>query len=195
MKSPIPQKSTILIASLLFAIVALPANAQSPAGKDHFVSHCAACHGEDGHGGQLGPNIVDVANPRATSVEAVRHIIRSGIPSAGMPPFPSLADSEVDSIAAYVMLLKASVAPPVPAQQEVVHGDINAGFRFFVDRGNCLSCHAIRGRGGVIGPDLGSIGIARTAAQINQALVNPGSLPKPASTGRHNGGDEGGHEL
>src|SRR5580704_3256057 len=95
---------------IILLIAVMQANAQDSAGKDHFVSHCAACHGEDGHGGQLGPNIVDVANPRATSVEAVRHIIRSGIPSAGMPPFPSLADSEVDSIAAYVMLLKASVA-------------------------------------------------------------------------------------
>jgi PQQ-dependent dehydrogenase (methanol/ethanol family) len=197
MKSPIPQKSTILIASLLFAIVALPANAQSPAGKQSFVSHCAACHGEDGHGGQLGPNIIDVANPRATSAQAVHNLIRSGIPSAGMPAFTTLSDAEVDSIGSYVMSLKASANAAAGANaNSAVHqapspGDVTAGFQFFSTQGNCLSCHAIRGRGGVIGPDLGSIATKRTAQQIEQALRNPGSLPQPQTRGRRwDGGDE-----
>jgi PQQ-dependent dehydrogenase (methanol/ethanol family) len=197
MKSPIPQKSPILIASLLFAIVALPANAQSPAGKQSFVSHCAACHGEDGHGGQLGPNIIDVANPRATSAQAVHNLIRSGIPSAGMPAFTTLSDAEVDSIGSYVMSLKASANAAAGANaNSAVHqapspGDVTAGFQFFSTQGNCLSCHAIRGRGGVIGPDLGSIATKRTAQQIEQALRNPGSLPQPQARGRRwDGGDE-----
>jgi alcohol dehydrogenase (cytochrome c) len=78
-------KVFVLVA--FWGTAAFQGNAQVPeAGKRQFISHCAACHGEDGHGGQLGPNIVDIQNPRATSVQAVHGIIRSGIPAAGMDP-------------------------------------------------------------------------------------------------------------
>ena len=75
--------------------------------------------------------------------------------------------------------------------QSPAPGDVNAGFQFLSTQGNCLSCHAIRGRGGVIGPDLGSIATKRTVQQIEQALRNPGSLPQPQARGRRwDGGDE-----
>ena len=160
------------------------ASPQTPAGKQQFISRCAACHGEDGHGGQLGPNIIDVANPRAASADAVRGLIRSGIPSAGMPAFATLSDAEVAAIAAYVMSLKTprpggnTIARP----PRTVPGDVTAGFRYFTNQGNCASCHAIRGRGGVVGPDLVSVGQTRTAAQIEQALLNPGSFPQPQNS-------------
>src|ERR1700722_12495966 len=165
------------------------ASPQAPTGKQQFIARCAACHGEDGHGGQLGPNIVDVANPRATSVDAVRRLIRSGIPSAGMPAFTSLPDAEVDAIATYVMSLKAPPAAQTPTTEEVVPGDIDAGFRYFTNQGNCAPSHALRGRGGVVGPDLASVGQTRTAAQLEQALLNPGSLPATQSNARRRGGD------
>ena len=195
MKSPSPLQILVFLVSLIGSTTfAITANAQAPAGKQQFVSHCAACHGEDGHGGQLGPNIIDVANPRATSAQAVHNLIRSGIPSAGMPAFTTLSDAEVDSIAAYVMSLKASAnaaGANAAVHQAPVPGDVNAGFQFLSQQGNCLSCHGIRGRGGVIGPDLGSVGRTRTAAQIEQALRNPGSLPQLAGRGRRwEGGDE-----
>ena len=172
------------------------ASPQTPAGKQQFISRCAACHGEDGHGGQLGPNIIDVANPRATSADAVRRLIRSGIPSAGMPAFATLSDAEVAAIAAYVMSLKTPAVTQSPAPEEVVPGDVTAGFRYFTNQGNCATCHAIRGRGGVVGPDLVSVGQTRTAAQIEQALLNPGSLPATQNNARRRGGDgEGAPEL
>ncbi len=117
----------LILGSVRLLIV--PLRAQDAAGKQQFISHCAVCHGADGHGGPLGPTIVDVQNPRATSVQAVRSIVRMGIPSAGMPAFTTLSDAEVDSVAAYVMSLKAPTTPAVPAQQTTpVHGDIHAGF-------------------------------------------------------------------
>jgi PQQ-dependent dehydrogenase (methanol/ethanol family) len=179
-----------------FLLLSAQAHAQSPTGKQQFISHCAACHGEDGHGGQLGPNIVDLPNPRATNAQAIQKLIRSGVPSAGMPPFTLLSDAEVESVAAYVLSLRAAAAPPAPTEQAPVRGDVKAGFAFFMQQGNCLSCHGIQGRGGVIGPDLTSVGRTRTAAQIEQALLNPGSLP-PLATGRrrNDDDDEGGSEL
>jgi PQQ-dependent dehydrogenase (methanol/ethanol family) len=190
MKLSLASHSKFLAFLTILLFAALPARGQT-SGKQQFVAHCAACHGEDGHGGQLGPNIIDVANPRATSAQAVHNLIRAGIPSAGMPAFATLSDAEVDSIAAYVMSLKASAAAlPTNVHQAAVPGDINAGFEFLSHQGNCLSCHAIRGRGAVIGPDLGSVGRTRTAAQIEQSLRNPGSLPQLPTRGRRESNNE-----
>ena len=189
-------KLRLNLAILAISLPALHIGAQSAnTGKQQFISHCAACHGEDGHGGPMGPNIADVQNPRATSAQAVHSLVRSGIPSAGMPAFTTLTDPEVDAIAAYVMSLKAPATPAAPTQPTVaVHGDINAGFNYFIHQGKCMSCHAIQGRGGVIGPDLTNVGRTRTAVLLEQSLLNPGSLPPAAAGGggRRGGGGEGG---
>lgn len=100
-----------------------------------------------------------------------------------MPAFTTLPNTDVDLIAAYVMSLKASAAPAEPTgQAAVVHGDVKAGFDYFMHQGNCLSCHAVQGRGSVIGPDLANVGRMRTADLLKQALLDPGSLP-PVATG------------
>src|SRR3954463_8819578 len=67
------------------------------AGKRQFQARCGGCHGDDGTGGGNGPNILDARQPRATSIEAVREIIRKGIPGTGMPAF-ALPDAELNAI-------------------------------------------------------------------------------------------------
>ena len=143
------------------------------AGRREFQARCVGCHGEDGSGGGHGPSIVDVRQPRVTSKEMMRDLIRKGIPDAGMPPFP-MSDHELDSIATYVMSLKNSAAD-VTAKSGTALGDAAAGERFFGGKGNCASCHMVRGRGGILGPDLSNIGRERTPAQIEQALREPGA--------------------
>jgi PQQ-dependent dehydrogenase (methanol/ethanol family) len=184
----------LVMLGLVFLSIADCASPQDAPGKQQFIRNCSVCHGEDGHGGQLGPNnsIVDVLNPRATSADAVRNLIRSGIPSAGMPAFSALSDADVEAIAGFVMSLKNSAAPAVSPQQPAVSGDINAGFQYFMKQGNCTSCHAVMGRGSVVGPDLGSVGNTRSAAQISQALLNPGPLPQIGGFGGRRGGGGGG---
>ena len=106
------------LALVLFALLVVNARAQSgTSGKQQFISHCAACHGEDGNGGQLGPGIVNIQDPRATSAAGVHDVVRSGVPAKGMPAFTTLTDPEVDLIAAYVMSLKSAATPVVPTQQ------------------------------------------------------------------------------
>jgi putative heme-binding domain-containing protein len=64
-------------------------------------------------------------------------------------------------------------------------GDAAAGERLFAGKGNCATCHMVRGRGSVLGPDLSDIGRDRTAAQIEQALRDPGGAGSyPAVTVR-----------
>jgi len=126
--------------------------------------------------------LLEVQNSRATSKQAVHELIVTGIPTAGMPAF-TLPDADVDSIASYVMSLKAPAATSGSSRQVATvsgTGDVNAGFSFFLTEGKCVSCHAIQGRGGVVGPDLANVGRNRTLAQIEQALLSPGSLPSVA---------------
>jgi PQQ-dependent dehydrogenase (methanol/ethanol family) len=162
--------STLIICSALFVA---DSRAQTiEAGKKAFQARCGSCHGEDGTGGARGVNIVDVRQRRATSQDAVRDVIRNGIPARGMPAF-SIADEEIHSIAAYVLTLTSS-AVTRPAAIDPAPGDAAAGERFFTGSGNCSACHMVRGRGGILGPDLSGIGRDRTAADIERALVDPG---------------------
>src|SRR5579862_6067830 len=69
----------------------------------------------------------------------------------------------------------------MPAQ---TMGDATAGERIFAGKGNCISCHMVRGRGGVLGPDLSRVGRDRNPAQIEQALRDPGSAPAVRGTRR-----------
>ena len=175
--------------SLLLSIALLSgaAFAQTAAdGKRPYQARCAGCHGEDGTGGGHGPNIVDVQRPRATTKDAIRSLILSGLPDRGMPAF-QIPASEADAIAAYVLTFK----PAARTVGETAPGNPEAGERFFAGKGNCLNCHMVRGRGGVLGPDLSNIGSLRTAARIEQALRDPGAAP-PATTGRGGRGSRGG---
>ena len=175
-------RASIILSAALFLT---GASAQTnDAGKRQFQARCAGCHGEDGTGGGHGPNIIDLRRPRATSKEAVRELIRKGLPDAGMPAFP-LPDEEIEEIAGYFMSLKSPSAVPTAAA-----GDVAAGERFFTGKGNCTSCHMVRGRGGILGPDLSNVGRDRSSAQIEQALRDPGSAT-PANPGRGGRGGRG----
>jgi len=52
-------------------------------------------------------------------------------------------------------------------------GDAFSGKAIFEGKGACQTCHAIAGRGGSLGPDLGRIGVARSAEFLRLALLNP----------------------
>src|SRR5215471_10941444 len=93
---------SILLLVLTTGVVA----AQAPdAGKREFVARCAGCHGEDGKGGGHGPAIVNLRQPRATTVDQVRDIVQRGIPQSGMPAF-QLADGDARAIAEFVVRLR-----------------------------------------------------------------------------------------
>ena len=151
--------------------VSLQPQAQtSDAGRKAYEARCVGCHGADGTGGGHGPGIVDIRRPRAASKEALRDLIRRGIPEAGMPPM-AIPDAELDAIVAYVDLLK------MPAADNPAPGDAAAGERFFTGQGQCSTCHMVRGRGGLLGPDLTNLARERKTPQIELALREPGARP------------------
>jgi len=133
----------------------------SDAGKRAYLARCVGCHGEDGAGGGHGPGILHVRAPKATTRAAVSDVIRNGLPASGMPAFP-LPAPELEAIADFVWSLKATWT------EGPVVGDIAGGGRRFA--AECAGCHMVQGRGGVLGPDLSTVGRTRTAAQIREAL-------------------------
>src|SRR5215475_2736639 len=142
------------------------------AGKRHFEAHCAACHGADGKGGERGPDIVSPDNARGRSADDLSELIRRGIPARGMPAF-QLPVRELQELVAFVRSLSA------PAIESAVAGDVAAGAAFFFGKGNCSSCHMVKGRGGLQGPDLSELAAERTLPEIEQSLRAPGARITP----------------
>jgi precorrin-6B methylase 2 len=52
--------------------------------------------------------------------------------------------------------------------------DPAAGKALFDDRGGCLACHAVDGRGASTGPDLSRIGLLRSSSTLRQVFTRPG---------------------
>lgn len=138
------------------------------AGKRHFEARCASCHGADGKGGERGPDIISPERARRRSADELSELIRKGMPAAGMPAF-QLPEREMRELVAFIRSLSA------PAFESAAPGDVAAGAAFFFGKGNCSSCHMIKGRGGLLGRDLSELGIERTLPEIEQSLRAPGA--------------------
>ncbi len=163
----------ILIASLLLPLAAQDdhddRNAISPtaieAGRHLFLEACSACHGQNGAGGH-GPSLIDGQQVRQLSDAQLQQSIQKGVPGTDMPASP-LPEPQVRQLVAFVRSLGE------PAIRMGVSGDANAGQAVFFGKGQCSHCHAIRGRGGFIGPDLTDAGATHTAAQLRESVLEP----------------------
>jgi len=188
--------STLAICVALFGSQATAQTAD--AGRRPYQARCAGCHGEDGTGGGHGPNIVNLRRPRATSKNEVRDLILKGVLDGGMPAF-QIPTAEADAIAVFVMALKTPAARTAAAG-DPAPGDPAAGKRFFAGKGKCAACHMVRGLtlglpsglpsgpGGILGPDLSTIGRDRRPAEIEQKLRDPEAAPAaPAARGGRGG--------
>lgn len=143
-------------------------NAQAVAeGEKAYNQTCTACHGRAGSGGELGPPI---ATPnrrylRRTDPE-VFDAIKNGIAGTQMPPFGSrMSDDEIWKIAAYIHGLRGT-AIDAPAQGNAANGET-----IFWGKGQCSSCHMIKAKGSILGPDLTNLAGQRKVVSIVDALT------------------------
>ena len=74
-------------------------------GRRSFESHCAACHGLDGRGGQHAHAIATPEAAGALDDAALFQIIRDGIGPQGMPSFSALREPEIHALIAYLRVL------------------------------------------------------------------------------------------
>jgi len=89
-----------------------------------------------------------------------------------MPSFRlGLTERSARQAATYVQSLSRAAAHPGP-------GNPQRGATVYQSSG-CESCHVVEGRGGVLGPELTSIGARRGALYLREAIVEPAASHPP----------------
>lgn len=142
------------------------------AGQKRFRQLCSSCHGRDGEGGQgegQGPNLMTSWEVRRARDQQLFNAVKDGVKGSSMPPFP-LPEQQIWELVSFVRSLNA------PAYSIQVSGDAAVGEVIFFGKGECFSCHMIRGRGGYLGPDLSNIGALRRVSELREAIVSPKQL-------------------
>jgi cytochrome c oxidase cbb3-type subunit 3 len=137
------------------------------AGQKLFMGSCGGCHGPDCGGGARGPNLVRRSLWHPLSDDAIFQVIRKGVPGTDMPP-TKLSDEQTWNLVAFVHSLTG------PASTNPVPGDPEAGKAvYWGAKAGCAQCHAIRGQGSRMGPDLSNVGGSRPLAVIREAILEP----------------------
>ena len=94
--------------ALIVILLAVPALAQPPDGRRAYEARCSRCHGGDGNGGELGPEILSRL-PFRTDTELAA-LVREGLPLSGMPGFP-VPDAEMSGLVAFLRTLRPQWGP------------------------------------------------------------------------------------
>jgi mono/diheme cytochrome c family protein len=126
-------------------------------GRVLYNRTCTGCHGRDGGEGDRAPALDADRRYFRVSEAAIFEVVKNGIPGTVMPT-SGLPDNDVWKIVAFIRNVRAT------ASDLAVPGNVQSGMAVFTGAGGCSRCHMIRGQGGVLGPDLSSIG-AQAAPQ------------------------------
>lgn len=74
--------------------------------------NCAACHGANGEGNAIGPNLVDDAWIHGCDFDKVFNIIKNGKATKGMTPFKGqLNDTKIQKVSSYIMVTLKGTNP------------------------------------------------------------------------------------
>ncbi len=140
------------------------------AGRRIFDAQCAWCHGNGGDGG-TGPNLHGRLR-HATTLSSIVEIISRGIPGTDMPSFGlGLNERSTRQAATYVLSLSRAASRPGP-------GNAERGAALYQSSG-CGSCHVVDGRGGILGPELTTIGSRRGSVYLRESVVKPAAAHPP----------------
>jgi putative heme-binding domain-containing protein len=136
-----------------------------------YSTRCVTCHGPAGDG-VPGIDFRSGRFKNASTDDDLRRVITTGV--AGTPmPAGSYQAPELTALVAFLRSIKEFDA------RTVAIGDQARGRQLVEGKGQCLTCHRIGGRGSLRGPDLSAIGSVRTAAALQQALVDPAAALLP----------------
>ncbi len=81
--------------------------------------NCAACHGTEGEGNAIGPNLIDKFWIHGCSFTDVFNIIKNGEPLKGMTPFKGqLSDEKIQKVASYVLVTMKDNSPASPKEPQ-----------------------------------------------------------------------------
>jgi alcohol dehydrogenase (cytochrome c) len=88
---------------LLTSLAVVTAQNADP-GRQTFVTRCAGCHGTEGNGGELGPDIA--VRVHARTDEELASVIHDGLTSAGMPAFANITGRDQTDLVRFLRTLK-----------------------------------------------------------------------------------------
>jgi putative heme-binding domain-containing protein len=128
------------------------------------------CHGLDGAAGDRAPALGAQRRYLRRTGPELFDAIKNGIKGTLMPASP-MPDADVWKIVAYIRSLRA-----VAADVEIA-GNARNGEAVFHGKGSCSQCHSLRGRGGILGPDLSNIGAERRIDDLKAALTQAKPVP------------------
>ena len=134
-------------------------------GTSLFRSNCSPCHGLNARGGGRGPDLTSGRWTHGSNDEQIFHTITRGVPGTDMPA-NDLPESEVWGIIAYLRTLS-------PDTQNVASGDPAHGRDIFWEKLQCSRCHMIKGKGGLLGPELSRVGSSRSNAYLVESVREP----------------------
>ncbi len=129
-----------------------------------FTHTCTLCHGADAQGTDRAPTLVNSARLRNMTDSEIADILRKGKDKMPAFPFPS---AQIDDLVAYIRSLSPTESTAALA------GVADAGEHIFFGKGQCTSCHMLRGRGTPKGPDLSTVGRRLKPEQLQQSLTEP----------------------
>jgi cytochrome c oxidase cbb3-type subunit 3 len=71
--------------------------------------NCFACHGMNGEGNAIGPNMTDEYYLHGCKIQDVVTVIKNGVPAKGMTPYKGqLSDEKILKVASYIISLKGT---------------------------------------------------------------------------------------
>jgi mono/diheme cytochrome c family protein len=133
---------------------------------------CIRCHSIGDTGGSVGPNLRDlgpVVTPifwsqtmwnHAPAMETHMHELNIA--------WPRFEGEEMNDLLAFVRYVRGGPE----RESDLLPADPRRGWTVFREKG-CISCHAVRGEGGTVGPDLGSERpLPRTMTQMAGRMWN-----------------------
>jgi mono/diheme cytochrome c family protein len=169
-----PREATDLIA-FIFTAQYHDESGDAKTGERLFASKsCAQCHAVGGAGGAVGPALDPLK--RANSPVLVAAAMWNHGPEMAETmkargiARPTLEGKELLDIIAYV----GATARDLGADTvQVVPGTPARGERIFAER-RCAACHAVAGKGGRVGPDLGHAGHHVSLTQFAALMWNHG---------------------
>ena len=134
-------------------------------GSRIYILQCALCHGLDGT--WMYPINLSIGQFRtAHSDDDLRKIISEGS-AEGRMPAANLNEDELDAVVAYIRVGFD------PDGSKVRIGDAKNGQNIYENKGRCIDCHRINGKGPRTAPDLSEIGLTRTPAALQRSLQAP----------------------
>jgi putative heme-binding domain-containing protein len=168
---------SLYLLTLLFSAALPHANGEDrlAAGGALFRSNCAFCHGPEGRGGR-GPSLISARIVQNTTDDAMKSIVKSGIPGTGMPSF-DLESDELDAVVAAVRHFSGGHVAAATINGDPAHG------RAVYDSNGCAGCHRIGDAGTVFGPELERIGSMRSPEYLRESVANPSADIAPEFEG------------